>query len=94
MISNADFVQVRVREYYAQRGEWAGVFVIDRIDKMRFEKRSDNEIIVHVLYFFKPTMNQIRVDRRTGSDKRTFTFRYNGSDWQVVSMGGFGSGSL
>ena len=93
-ILNDEKVSYGVRDYYNNKGEWAGIFIIDRIEKIRIENKSDSEAVAHVLYWYKPAPIQKRRDNRTGSDKRTFTLYRSSknSSWEVIKMGGYNSG--
>lgn len=80
--------------FYNNRGEWAGVFRIGRIEKIRLETVSDTVTIAHVRYFYTPIAGNYKGRTDTGYDQRTFVFNKNGPIWDVVSMGGYMSASF
>lgn len=87
-----EYIKEKVKQYYDNKGEWAGAYVISSIEKVILETKSESEIIAHVHYNYEPAPSSVRSD--TGNDKRTFFFQYIGSDWIIIEMGGHMSGSL
>ncbi len=77
-----------VRQFYAQRGEFRGQYMIDRIVKARVVRTSDDTRQVHVHYVFRC----IRAPGACccgddGEDQRVFALRFIDDAWAVVGMG-------
>ena len=78
--------------YYDKKGEWAGTFVLAKVEGVRVAKTSDPaRFVAHVAYGYAsaPGRNQ-----SPGTDARTFTFAFEKGRWQCVAMGGHESGKL
>lgn len=85
-----DEIQQKAKQFYDEKGEWAGAFVIQRFMRQRIADQSDNSFTAHLEYewAFKQDVS------RSGTDERTFTFEFRDGHWQVTDMGGNHSGKL
>lgn len=81
-------LESKIIDFYNTRGEWAGVFRLGRIEKMRVVSVSDSMAIASVRYYYIPILGNYKKRTDSGYDQRTFEFRKNGPLWEVVSMGG------
>jgi hypothetical protein len=79
----------KIIDFYNTRGEWAGVFRMGQIEKMRIDSESSTQAVAAVRYHYIPIPGNYKNRTDTGDDQRTFVFRKNGSLWEVVSMGGY-----
>jgi hypothetical protein len=80
-----------VMSFYRTRGEWAGVFVMDSILRIKPEKLSDRSYILNVEYHYTPIPNN-RLNRTdSGVDQRVFTLEIFGGNYTITSMGGYHS---
>jgi hypothetical protein len=82
-------LESKIIDFYNNRGEWAGVFRIGRIEKLRVNSVSDTRAIASVRYYYIPIPGNYKKRTDTGYDQRTFVFIKNGPLWEVVSMGGY-----
>lgn len=76
-------------EFYNKRGEWAGTFRVDHVEKLRLQNINDVRLIAHVRYFYIPVAGNSQGRTDSGFDQRIFVFNKIGSDWQVAEMGGY-----
>jgi hypothetical protein len=76
-----------ITAFYNNRGEWAGVFRITGIEKIRMETISATQTIAHVRYSYAPIPGNHKKRKDSGHDQRTFVFNKNGPLWEVTSMG-------
>lgn len=77
-------------EFYNTSGQWAGQFVVHEVIASRNEKQTNDFFEVHAKYSYrKPTDTEPQ-----GEDRRTFSFQKVNGQWQVVRMGGAGSGRI
>lgn len=81
-------INSRVANYYNQKSEWSGQYVISRVIRSRSVNVNAKEKIVHVEYKYRGKTNN-----QAGIDKRTFRFKYT-NQWNVISMGGNQSASF
>jgi tetratricopeptide (TPR) repeat protein len=72
--------------FYKSRGEWAGIFEIDYIEKVRIENISPNFKKVHVRYRFKPIPGNRAGRTDTGYDQRVFIVKKIGGSFEVTQM--------
>ncbi len=86
----ANEIQQKAKQFYDEKGEWAGTFVIQRFMRQRIADQSESRFTAHLEYewAFKQDTS------RNGTDERTFTFEFRNGDWQVTDMGGNHSGKL
>jgi hypothetical protein len=81
----------KITQYYRDKGQWKGVFLIRKIAKIRMiHKGKTTE--VHAQYQYVPVPNSRRSD--SGTDKRVFYFKWSADQWRVVKMGKYQSGKL
>jgi hypothetical protein len=80
-----------VKTFYSNRGEWAGVFTIEDIDKIRMEAYHPGQIGVHVKYQFKAIPGNPRGRTDSGIDQRIFDVKWNGNTYEVTGMRGYNS---
>ena len=83
-----------ITSFYNNRGEWAGVFRMTSIEKIRLDRISDTQAIAHVRYGYTPIPGNYQNRTDSGYDQRTFVFVKNGPIWEVTSMGGHMSASF
>lgn len=80
-----------VTKYYESRGEWAGTFLIDNIEKIRIETYSPGKIFVHVKYHFKAIPGNPKGRTDSGIDQRVFNVEWKGDNYLVTYMKGYNS---
>jgi hypothetical protein len=78
-----------ITAFYSNRGEWAGVFRMTGIEKIKVDTISPTQVIANVRYSFAPIPGNYKKRTDSGYDQRTFTFSKNGPIWEVTSMGGY-----
>jgi len=76
-----------VINYYNNQGEWAGVFRIGTIERIKIEQRNPVQMIAHVRYDYIPIPGNYKGRTDTGHDQRAFFLIRNDHRWQVVRMG-------
>ena len=78
--------------YYDEKGEWAGTFVLAKVEGVRVAKTRDPaRFVAHVAYGYASAPGR---SQSPGTDARTFTFAFQEGRWQCVAMGGHESGKL
>ena len=82
-------LESQIIDFYNNRGEWAGVFRIGHIERLRVDSVSGTRAIASVRYRYIPIPGNYKKRTDTGYDQRTFVFNKNGPLWEVVSMGGY-----
>lgn len=82
-------LESQIIDFYNNRGEWAGVFRIGRIERLRMDSVSNTRAVASVRYQYIPIPGNYKKRTDTGYDQRTFVFIKNGPLWEVVSMGGY-----
>ncbi len=83
-----------ITSFYNTRGEWAGVFRMTGIQKIRVDTINATQAIVSVRYSFAPIPGNYQERTDSGYDQRTFFFSKNGPIWEVTGMGGNMSASF
>ena len=78
-----------ISSFYNNQGEWAGVFRIARIDRVRLDKSGPDRFIAHVRYYYTAIPGNYKGRTDKGYDQRTFTLIRNGGGWRVINMGGY-----
>lgn len=83
--------QVRnmVIKYYNKQGEWAEVFTMDFIEKMKIKTVNENKSYVHVRYHYIPVPHNRKGRTDSGYDQRIFTLVNTDNDWGVINMSGY-----
>lgn len=98
MIADSEIHQAELKQaiesYYNDQGEWAGVFRIASIEKIRLEKIDAQRSIAHARYRYVPIPDNKRGRTDTGTDQRTFTVVVREGEIKVVHMGAYMSASL
>jgi hypothetical protein len=77
-----------ITSFYNSRGEWAGVFRMTGIERIRLETISATQTIAHVRYSYAAIPGNYKKRKDSGRDQRTFVLNKNGPLWEVTSMGG------
>ncbi len=81
-------VKPLVKAYYDVKGQWKGVFTMQRVEKIRIEKINQNKVVAHISYIYQCVVkkgcgNQPNV----GKDQRRFWLVFDGNKWRVTKMG-------
>ncbi|MCR4301677.1 MAG: hypothetical protein NUV51_08700, partial [Sulfuricaulis sp.] len=76
-----------ITSFYNNRGEWAGVFRMTGIEKIKVDTISATQVIANVRYSYAPIPGNYKKRTDSGYDQRTFVFNKNGPIWEVTSMG-------
>ena len=84
-------VQQAIMSFYRTRGEWAGVFVMDSIIRIKPEKLNDRSYTLNVEYHYTPIPNNRLKRTDSGVDRRVFTLEIFGGNYTITSMGGYNS---
>lgn len=87
---SADDADRLVKAYYAEKGEWAGVFAISEIIERKLESKGDSGLLARVQYAYEPTPDSYRPN--SGIDYRIFDFERMDGQWLVTGMRGHLSG--
>ena len=82
-----DKLSKMVIDYYNKKGEWAGIFTIDYIAKIRIEFINRNKKNIHVKYKYKPVPGNRKGRTDTGFDQRVFVIDFISGKYRVVKMG-------
>jgi hypothetical protein len=85
--SNAEVENIVV-SFYGSRGEWAGIFRISNVLRIRLERASDDYLMAHVRYKYIYIPGNPKGRNDSGTDERTFTLLNNGRVWRVSQMSG------
>lgn len=80
-----------VIDFYNNRGEWAGVFKIDSIEKIRIEQFNPGKYNIHAKYNFKAIPGNTRNRTDSGMDQRVFIVEWSGEAYIVTNMKGYNS---
>ena len=78
-----------ITSFYNNRGEWAGVFHMTGIVRIKVDTISPTQEIANVRYSYTPIPGNYQNRTDSGYDQRTFIFNKNGPIWEVTSMGGY-----
>jgi len=89
--SDTTEIEKLVVDYYSKNGEWAGVFVIDHIEKLKIKNVSSNEKEVHVRYKYRPIPGNKKGRKDSGYDQRIFILKKNVGKYSIVRMLGYQS---
>ncbi|MBT5231817.1 MAG: PEGA domain-containing protein [Methylococcales bacterium] len=87
----AEQAKFKITQFYRDKGEWKGVFMIRKVNRIRMVRKGKTTI-VHAKYQYIPVPNSRRSD--SGTDQRIFQFRWNGRGWKVIRMGAYKSGKF
>lgn len=77
--------------FYQTRGVWAGVFVMDSIIRINYQKLNDRSYTLNVEYHYTPIPNNRLRRTDSGVDQRVFTLEIFGGNYTITSMGGYHS---
>jgi len=98
LLADSDMDQAELKRaiesYYNNEGEWAGVFRMDSIEKIRLEKLDAERSIAHVRYRYVPIPNNSQGRMDTGNDQRIFTVVVQEGRIKVMLMGDYMSASF
>jgi len=83
--------QQAVMSFYRTRGEWAGIFVMDSIIRIKLEKLNDRSYTLNVEYHYTPIPNNRLHRTDSGVDQRVFRLEIFGGNYTITSMGGYHS---
>ncbi len=78
-----------IMQYYNSKGEWAGTFIMETIDKLLIKGRD-----AHVRYKYSPIQGNKLSRSDFGYDQRVFGLKKDGDKYKVVSMGKYMSARL
>jgi len=76
-----------ITNFYNNQGEWAGVFRIGKIERVKLEQHDRGRLIANVRYYYTPVPGNRKGRTDTGYDQRTFTLIMNRHHWTVINMG-------
>lgn len=77
-----EYVKEKIKQFYNNKSEYAGYYVIDSIEKIILESISQTEVIADVLYNYKYPSGEDIIDEY----QRKFLLIYINSNWEVVKM--------
>ncbi len=84
---NIPRAQQAVMSFYRTRGEWAGIFVMDSIIRIKPERLNDRTYTLNVEYHYTPIPNNRLHRTDSGIDHRVFTLVIFGGNYTVTNMG-------